>query len=135
MQENLMTQDKSFHNSPSKAVKARKKFLLNKQKNTTDAVELESIKKQMEEVEYLLTRYSDPTTRRIIKKNGEHLPNETPAEVLEARHNNILLHLQNSVDDIDELYKTEKELEEVQSLLVKYVEPDTQRIKKNIKKK
>lgn len=126
----IMTQDKSFHNSPSKVVKARKKFLLDKLKLTTDAGQLETIKKQLEEVEYLLTRYSDPTTRKRIEIKREHVPNETPIEILEARHNNILLHLQNSVDNIDELYKTEKELEKVQTFLGKYVEPQTQRIKK-----
>jgi hypothetical protein len=130
-----MAQDKSFHNSPSKVVKARKKFLLNQQKHTTDVGELNAIKKQMEEIEYLLTRYADPTTRRVIKKEGERQPNETPIEVLEARHNNILLHLQNSVvqnsvDDINELYRTEKELEKVQTLLTRYIEPQTQRVKK-----
>lgn len=130
-----MTQDKSFHNSPSKVVKARKKFLLKKQKLTTDAGELESIRKQMLEVEYLLTRYSDPTTRRRIKRKGEHPPDETPIEILEARHNNILLQIRRAADDIDELYKTEKQLEKVQTLLGKYIEPQTQRIKNDIKKK
>jgi hypothetical protein len=130
MQEISMTQDRSFHNSPSKVIKARKKFLLEKQKLTTDIGELETIKKQMQEIEYLLTRYSDPTTRRRIETGGQHQPNETPIEVLQARHNNILLHLQRPVDNIDELYKTEKELENVQALLARYVEPDTQRIMK-----
>jgi hypothetical protein len=125
-----MTQDGSFHNSPSKVVKARKKFLLMKQKLTKDAVELEMIDRQMQEVEYLLTRYSDPTTRRKIERKDEHLPDETPIEILEARHNNILLQIQRSADSVDELYKTEKQLEKVQTLLSKYVEPKTQRIKK-----
>jgi hypothetical protein len=133
MQEKPMTQDKSFHNSPSKVVKARKKFLLEKQKHTTDSGELKTIQKQLEEIEYLLTRYSDPTTRRRIETGGQHQPNETPIEILQARHNNILLHLQTPVEDIDVLYKTEKELENVQTLLEKYVEPDTQRIKKSVK--
>jgi hypothetical protein len=129
-----MTQDKSFHNSPSKVVKARKAYLLTKQKLTTDTVELEAIARQMKEIEYLLNRYSDPTTRRRIERKDEHQPIETPIEILEARHNNILLHLQRPIDDIDELYKTEKQLEKVQTLLGKYIEPETQRIKKNIKK-
>src|SRR5688500_11943423 len=121
MQEINMNQDKSFHNSPSKVIKARKKFLLDKQKITTDAVELEGIKKQMKEIEYLLTRYADPTTRRKIERGDGHLPNETPIEILQARHNNILLQIQRSADDIDELYKTEKQLEKVQTLLRKYI--------------
>jgi hypothetical protein len=125
-----MPQERSFHNSPSKVVKARKKFLLEKQKHTTDIGELKTIQKQLEEIEYILTRYSDPTTRRRIETGGQHQPNETPIEVLQARHNNILLHLQTPIEDIDALYKTEKELENVQTLLGKYVEPDTQRIEK-----
>jgi hypothetical protein len=128
-----MPQDKSLHNSPSDAVKARKKFLLDKQERTTDARELESIRKQLQEVEYLLTRYADPTTRKRIERKDEHLPDETPIEILEARHNNILLQIQKAADNIDELYKTEKELENVQTLLGKYIEPQTQRIKDNIK--
>lgn len=125
-----MTQDRSFHNSPGKVLKARKKFLLHQQKLTTDAVELAAIKKQLEEVEYLLTRYSDPTTRRPIQTNGEDQLPETPAEILQARHNNILLHLQTSVNTVDELYQIEKELETIQTQLVKYVEPETQKIRK-----
>src|SRR5688572_20569623 len=125
-----MPQERSFHNSPSKVVKARKKFLLEKQKHTTAIGELKTIQKQLEEIEYLLTRYSDPTTRRRIETGGQHQPNETPIEVLQARHNNILLHLQRPIEDIDELYRTEKQLENVQALLGKYVEPNTQRIEK-----
>jgi len=63
-----MTEDKSVHNSPSKAIKARKKFLLDKQKITTNSDELAEIKKELKEVEYLLTRYSEPTTRRKLEK-------------------------------------------------------------------
>jgi hypothetical protein len=123
-------QDKSTHDSPSKTVKARKKFLLNQQKKSFDMDELVKIKKQLDQVEYLLGRYSDPTTRKRIEIEDEESPIETPVEILAARHNNILLHLQNSSSDINELYKKELELEKVQTLLVKYVEPETQRLKK-----
>lgn len=59
------------NNTPSKLVKARKKELLDRQKLTTDPVELEKIRKLLEEVEYLLGRYAEPTTRRKINKKGQ----------------------------------------------------------------